>query len=165
MNYLNNYLNKLLSLNNKEIHKNFIYIGEGIARKVYIINDKYVLKLAKGLDGYYQNNVENYVYNNVERDLLKYFCPIVAFSPRIIIMRRATPLSEIFHNKKINIAYLRKDKNVIEDLKYLVNNFYLYSSDIFSKSSWGKLDSEYVLIDYGCTSEKGDYFYRNIFGI
>ena len=165
MKCINNFLQELLLLNNKQIDKNFMYIGQGIARKVYAINDNYVLKLAKGLDGYYQNNVENHVYNNIEEDLLKYLCPIVAFSPRIIIMKRAIPLSKLSHSKKVNINSLRKDKNALSDLNYMVNKFYLYPDDIVSTGSWGKLGDKYVLVDYGCTSEKGDYFYRSLFGI
>lgn len=87
-------LHELLPLSDRQISKHFMFLGEGIARKVYAINDNYVMKVSKGIDGYFQNNVENYVYNTVEEDLLKYLCPILAFNSRILIMQRAMPLSK-----------------------------------------------------------------------
>ncbi len=156
-------LHELLPLSDRQISKHFMFLGEGIARKVYAINDNYVMKVSKGIDGYFQNNVENYVYNTVEEDLLKYLCPILAFNSRILIMQRAMPLSKKLLTKRINLNSVRKEKNALDDLTYLTRKYYLYYNDILSVSSWGQINNVNILIDYGCTNEVGDYYYGNLF--
>lgn len=153
----------LTILSDKQIENKFLYLGEGIARKVFAINDEYVVKTAKGLDGLFQNQVEYYVYRHVNSTLLSYLCPIVAFLPRILLMKRAIPLSKYNHNKRINLNNIREEKNSSADLNYLADRYYLYYNDIVSSSSWGELDNKNVLIDYGCTSTLGDRYYGRIF--
>jgi len=153
----------LTLLSDKQIAKKFSYLGEGIARKVFAIDDDYVVKVAKGVDGLFQNQVEYYVYRNVDNTLLSYLCPIVAFKPRILLMKRAVPISKYNHNKKVNLNTIREEKYSADDLNYLADNFYLYYNDIVSSSSWGKLDNKNVLIDYGCTSVSGDNYYGRLF--
>lgn len=155
----------LTHLSNKQIESEFLYLGEGIARKVFAIDDEYVIKIAKGVDGFFQNQVENYVYKNVNNTLLSYLCPIVAFHPRIILMKRAKPLSKFNHNKRINLNTIREEKNSATDLSYLADRYYLYYNDIISSSSWGELNKKNVLIDYGCTSVTGDRYYGRLFHI
>jgi hypothetical protein len=157
--------NDILSLSDRQIKNKFLFLGEGIARKVYAINDDYVIKVAKGLDGYYQNQVEYYVYKNVDKYLLTFLCPIVAFTPRIVIMRRAKPLSKYKQRSKINFNNIRKEKDAGDALSYLSDRYYLYYNDIVCSTSWGKLNDTNVLIDYGCTNEYGDRYYSKLFHI
>ncbi|WP_125153001.1 hypothetical protein [Clostridium rectalis] len=159
------FLKEIYSLSNKSISKRYKYLGEGISRKVYALNDKYVIKVAKGAEGHYQNMVENYVYNHVDRKLKKYLCPIIYFKPRFIIMRRAEPIADSLNKHKVKIEKLRKEKNAIEDIENLTNKFLLLREDIYSITSWGKIQDEYVLIDYGCTSYTGDFIYDIIFDL
>lgn len=152
----------ILFLTDSQIKRKYLYLGEGIARKVYAINDNYVIKVAKGLDGYFQNKVENYIFETVDSNLLKYLCPIVAYTPRIIMMKRAEPLSNSKKNR-INLSTIRKEKDSAFDLNYLANKYYLYYNDVLSASSWGNYKGDNVLIDYGCANEKGDRYYGRLF--
>lgn len=164
--FMNNdidWLRKLCDLNENEICKRYKYMGEGISRKVFAIDENYVIKIAKDQDGYYQNKVEQYVYTNVSEHLRKYLCPLILFTPKSIIMKRAVPLSEIFKDKTINIKTIRQEKTTRRDLNYLAKKYYLYYSDIIDTSSWGKLEDKNVLVDYGCTSEEGDFYYSLLF--
>lgn len=49
---------KLFDLDGYELSKRYKYLGEGIGRKVFAIDDKYVIKIAKNGNGYYQNKGE-----------------------------------------------------------------------------------------------------------
>lgn len=155
--------NRLYRNDKKEIRKKYKFLGEGISRKVYAINNDYVVKLAKGEDGIYQNKIEYYVYSNSGDYLRKYLCPIVWFKPEMLIMRRAEPLSEYIKSRFLSLDSLRPEKNAVSDINLLTNKFLLDYEDIISTSSWGKLENTNVLIDYGCTSRIGDNFYDFLF--
>lgn len=154
----------IFRLSDREISHRYKYLGEGISRRVYSLNDDYVIKLAKGAEGHYQNKVENYVFTHVDQNTLKYLCPIVWFNPRMIIMRKAVPLSKIIKDKHINLATIRPEYTAADDLRALAFNFFLYYRDILATSSWGQLNDTNLLIDYGCTSRIGDIFYDMVFG-
>lgn len=143
----------------KKIKKDFKYLGQGISRKVYAINDDYVIKVAKGHDGLYQNKVEYYIFTHASKNLKKYLCPIIWFKPRMLVMKRALPLSQITNSKTIDLKSIRAEENAFEELTELYENFLLLYEDIISTSSWGILNEEKVLIDYGCTNDLGDFFY------
>lgn len=153
----------ICSLSNKEIAEKFTFLGEGISRKVYSINENYVVKVAKIDDGSYQNKVENHVYTHASNHLLKYLCPIVYFQPDRIIMRRAIPLYNLIKKKYIDLRTIRPEKEAYDDLTKLTSNFMLDAEDIISSSSWGIYNNQNMLIDYGCTSYVGDAFYTLLY--
>lgn len=140
-------------MNSREIDKNFEYIGEGISRVVYGIDDNYVIKLAKGFDGRYQSNVEKYIYTNVNNYFRDYLCPIVWFKPGMTVMMRALPLKNNIHHNRVNLSKVIKDRDCKNDLKLLSNTFGLLYGDIEARSSWGVLNGIPVLVDYGCTKK------------
>ena len=156
-------LKRICSLSNKEIARNFTFLGEGISRMVYSINENYVVKVAKIDDGSYQNKVENLVYTHASRHLLKYLCPIVYFQPDRIIMRKAIPLSSVIKKKYIDLRIIRPEKQAYYDLTKLTKDFILDAEDIISTSSWGIYNNQNVLIDYGCTSYAGDAYYSLLY--
>ena len=153
------FFKNICSHSDKEIAMKYAFLGEGISRKVYSINDDYVIKVAKVNDGRYQNRVENYVYTHAPKNMVKYLCPIVWFEPDRIIMRKAIPLSSLIKDKYINLKKIRPESESYADLSKLTNDFILFAEDIISTSSWGILNNKNVLIDYGCTSHLGDAFY------
>jgi len=154
---------KIYSLSDKKITKKYKYLGEGISRQVYAIDENYVVKISKNRDGIYQNRIENYVYNNVDKDLKKYLCPIVCFNPNRIIMRRAIPIYKRGENKWIDLQKIRPEESSYNDLNKLAAKFMLEYEDVISATSWGVYNNENVLIDYGCTSYFGDYVYSILF--
>lgn len=138
---------------------NFEFLGEGISRKVYALDDNYVLKVAKDEEGIYQNKVEHYVYTHINFKLKKYLASIACFKPNLLIMERAKPLSSTFNDEFINVFNFNKDDNFFKDLCYLADKYYLFYEDLISPSSWGIINDKNVLIDYGCTSYFGDMYY------
>jgi hypothetical protein len=159
----NKIFKNICKMRNKEIAKRYSFLGEGICREVYAIDEDYVVKVAKKDDGCYQNRVENYVYTHASKDLLKYLCPIVWFQPDRIIMRRAIPLSTLITDKYIDPKTIRPEKEAYDDLNKFTQKFILYPEDIISTSSWGVYNNENVLIDYGCTTYLGDAFYTLLY--
>lgn len=137
----------------------FNFLGEGISRKVYALDNKYVIKVPKNKDGIYQNKVEHYVYTHIDYKLKKYLCPIACFKPNLMIMERAVPICHSAKEKYINVFNFYKDPNFFKNLCTLADKYYLFYEDLISTSSWGIIDDKYVLIDYGCTSPFGDVFY------
>lgn len=160
MSSFNNAFNRIYSMNLSEIKKRFTFLGEGISRSVYAINNDYVIKIAKGREGLYQNRVEKYVYTHANKTLKAYLCPILWHKPGMIVMPRAIPLSQITNSEFVDLKSIRSEQNAYRDLLYLSKKFYLFFEDIESTSSWGLLNNIPVLIDYGCTSEEGDWFYQ-----
>lgn len=159
-------INTIRQLNNtslRKFKKDYEFLGEGIARMVFSLNDQFVIKVAKNEDGYHQNFVERFVYSNCPMNIKKYLCPIVYSNSRIIIMAKAVPYNKILKKHAIiDPTKLRNEKFVLEDLKYLINEFHLYEEDIFSSRSWGVINGTFYLIDFGCTSDYGDMFYDNL---
>lgn len=161
MNNLNfeEYHNKL-SMN--YFKKNLIFLGEGISRLTFAINDYLVLKVAKGYDGLMQNFIENYVYKVCNNDLKKYLCPVIFCNNKYLIMLRASPYINIYNKKFINISDLRDEKYAESDLLLLANTFDLFKNDLKKASSWGMLNDEYYLIDYGCNNPESDETYKSL---
>lgn len=144
----------------KDFKKNYTLLGEGLARKVFALNDNLVVKVAKGEEGYYQNFVENYVYTNCSTTERKYLCPIKYYSKKLIIMPRAMPYINLPRRKIVDFSILRDELTAEDDILHLGNTFMLFIEDLYSPTSWGFLNDDYYLIDYGCTSYEGDYFYN-----
>lgn len=158
-----NYYQYLESLGDKEIRKRYKFLGEGISRRVYDLDNGLVLKLAKGREGHYQNRVEYYIYNTASKEQKKYLCPILYYSPRIVIMKKAAPLTDSKSRKFLDLKAVRNEQEVEAEINALAEEFYLYYEDIIAVNSWGNLDGVNVLIDYGCTSEVGDIYYQMLF--
>lgn len=154
---------ELYNMKEEDFYAKFQFLGEGISRKVFALNEEYVLKLAKDKEGYYQNKIEQHVYSYAPTKLKKYLCPIVCYKPRLLIMKRAIPLTKTIKEKYIYLKNMRNEPDVFKDLNYLADRFYLYYEDLICTSSWGILGNENVLIDYGCTSCKGDFYYELYF--
>lgn len=144
---------KIYNMSHDDIQYNYKYLGEGISRVVYAIDNNFVAKIAKGIEGRYQNNVEKYVFLNVTEYYKKYLSPIIWFRDEMLVMRRAIPLSKYTRRKNINCKKLFPNGNLDRDLKALTIEFDLLHEDLVSVSSWGLIDDVPKLIDYGCTNK------------
>lgn len=159
INDLNILIKYLDTLSIKDYKKNFTFLGEGIARKVFALNKNLVVKVAKDEDGLHQNFVESYIYNNAPLNLKRYLCPVLIYKKNFLIMPRAEKLLNIRRASFVNLDELRDENTVYEDIANLSEKFLLFKEDLYVHSSWGFLNDNYYLIDYGCTSEKGDLYY------
>lgn len=147
------------TLSMKDFKKNFTFLGEGIARKVFALNNYLVVKVAKDEDGLHQNFVESYIYSNAPVNLKRYLCPVLIYKRKFLIMPRAKTHLNIKRKSFVNLNELRDENTVEKDIAELGDNFLLFKEDLYVHSSWGFINDNYYLIDYGCTSEKGDIYY------
>ncbi|MGU8500732.1 hypothetical protein ACV3OI_04065 [Clostridium perfringens] len=155
-----NILIKYLSnLPMKEYKKKFTFLGEGIARKVFALNKNLVVKVAKGEDGLHQNFVESYIFKNAPYNLKKYLCPVLLYNKRILIMPRAEVFPDIRRKTFVDLKKLREESSIEEDIYTLGEKYFLFKEDLYVHSSWGIINDNYYLIDYGCTSCEGDLYY------
>lgn len=144
--------NRIYNMEIYEIKNRFPFIGEGISRAVYAINNDYIFKIAKDLDGDYQCKVEHYIYKHARRRLKSYLCPVIWYRKGMIVMPRAIPMSSIINEPYIDISKVRRNRDSYRELIELSERYDLFFEDIVSTSSWGLLNNIPVLIDYGCTN-------------
>ncbi|MGU8120251.1 hypothetical protein ACV3U9_01920 [Clostridium perfringens] len=155
-----NILMKYLSnLPMKEYKKKFTFLGEGIARKVFALNKNLVVKVAKDEDGLHQNFVESYIFKNAPYNLKRYLCPVLLYNKRILIMPRAEVFPNIRRKTFVDLKKLREESSIEEDIYTLGEKYFLFKEDLYVHSSWGIINDNYYLIDYGCTSCEGDLYY------
>lgn len=143
-------------------NKKFSLIGKGSARMVYLIGDKYVLKLAKNKKGIFQNKKEIEIqeskkYNDIISNIIEY-----DENGYYIISEKADKLTEeIFEDltklqSESFFYYLRfdkkqdgKNKKFYDKVNSLIKEFKLDRFDITDLSSQGVINNKPVIIDYG----------------
>lgn len=151
---------KVYSMGPAEASSRFAFLGQGISREVYAINDFYAVKFAKNMDGIYQCKVENYVYKHADGHLKRYLSPILCYKKGMIIMRRALPMTQVYGVREdasvFDMVNFRgdseKNHGLYKKFRNFSRHFNLYFSDIVSPGSWGYIDGFPYLIDYGCTN-------------
>lgn len=171
------YLNEqVLSTNDidnfKQLHKfsdrmkyadeNYKLLNKGTGRYVYDINNEYVLKLAKNNKGIEQNKTEiniskNGKYNDITANVVEF-----DNNGLYLIQQKAYRLTEQGFKDITGLQlqgflyYLRHDKEWDgENVKFynkvnsLVNEFELDRFDIANENSWGIINNNVVVVDYG----------------
>ena len=135
------------------------YIGAGSARKVYDLNNGFVLKIARNIMGIAQNEAEFLIFNESKLDLLArvYF---VSDDYKYLIMKKAKSIK----NEKEFLNYFnienKKDIKNKESIKEIHDKYNLVWADLYKFTSWGIVNNRYVLIDYGYTKEIYNKYYK-----
>lgn len=134
------------------------YIGKGSGRIVFDMRNGYVVKLAKNRAGIEQNKVEYNISNNDNSNI---FAKVLYASDNYnyIIMRKA--------EKIYNMSYVRMYFNVKNEreffnlypLQKIKNKYNLILGDLNRESSWGIIDNQVVIIDYGFTKKVKEQYY------
>ena len=137
------------------------YIGAGSARKVYDLNNGFVIKIARNIKGIAQNEAEFLISNDDESSL---FAKVYFLSDdyKYLIMEKANGIKsekELLNYFKIqNKKHLKSN----EDIKEVHDKYNLVWADLYKFTSWGKIKDKLVLIDYGYTKEIYNKFYKKI---
>ena len=134
------------------------YLGEGSSRKVYDLNNGYVVKIAKNMAGVEQNRI---VYKISEEDNSEILARVVQASKRynFIIMRKAKKVRNIYDIWDYFNVKNRMEFFNLPELKKLKSNYNLLLNDLNKKSSWGIIDGKPVIIDYGFTKRIKERYY------
>ena len=128
------------------------YIGAGSSRRVYDLNNGFVIKIARNIKGIAQNEVEYLISGEDSSDILAkvYF---VSEDYRYLIMEKAN----LFNSQDEFLRYFNiGDKKEISNnklIKAIHDKYNLVWADLYKFTSWGKIKNRYVLIDYGYTLE------------
>ena len=126
------------------------YIGGGSSREVYDLNNGYVVKVAKNRAGIEQNKTEYRIYS---KDNTGIFAKIVQVSDNYeyVVMKKARKVKRIEEVwKYFNVSNKMEFYNVGE-IERLRNKYNLILADINRVSSWGIINGNLVIIDYGFT--------------
>jgi len=125
-------------------------IGLGSSRKVYDLNDGYVIKVAKDIRGIYQNQTENKIYLSLKSN---FFAKVVAVSEdsRCLIMPKANNIKSIDSVCKYYNVRSFKSLTMLDHFNDDINDNNLSKNDLIRPSSWGFIGDVPLLIDYGLT--------------
>lgn len=147
---------------NKIKNGEYRLIGFGSCRRVFNMNNGYVVKLAKDIRGVEQNKTEYGIYKN-SKSLFFAEIPYISEDNRLLVMARAKRIRKMrtvyFYYKVNNINSLLKVNNLYEDLK----NNDLGTGDLRRASSWGFINGAPVIIDYGLTHNLFKKYYGGNF--
>ena len=146
-------------------------LGSGTSRDVYSINKKYVIKVAKNDLGYHQNYSESCTYEEYKN--LELFAEIIKASNTYlwVIQDKAKPLLE--NNDKylqivnlINQLELNNPVNVEDTFLVTLQDFIIkynwkFLSDFKKADSFGFINDNLRIIDYGVNNEVFDKFLKH----
>lgn len=167
-------LQDLLSISNEREFRDtcnnyLMHIGRGYSRDVYRLNSKQVIKVAKNDLGYTQNASECDTYNtygglglfneitNSAKSYLWVIQPLaIPLENTDIEFQQIANLVQHIENSKeysTNSVFLKK----VYD--FLIETEWKYLRDICKADSWGRVNNELRIIDYGMNNEAfEDYF-------
>lgn len=134
------------------------YLGEGSSRKVFDLNNGYVVKIAKNMAGVEQNRIEYMISEDDNSNLL---AKVVQASNNydFIIMRRARKVKDILDVWDYFNVTSKNEFLDLPELKRLKIKYNLLLNDLNKKTSWGTISGRPVIIDYGFTKRVRERYY------
>ena len=168
-------LQDLLSIKSERVFKdtckdNLRLLGSGVGRDVYKLNDKQVIKVARCDMGYSQNASEVDTFNAYKG--LELFNEITNSAKCYlwVIQPLATPLRaddtrfkqivDVVEHIKYSKEYSGSDALMNKLYAFLVETEWKYLQDVAKHDSWGIVNGELKMIDYGMNNEA----YKEYFG-
>ena len=134
------------------------YIGSGSGRKVFDLENGYVIKVAKNMAGVAQNKVEYQISFNDNSNL---FAEVIEVSRdfKFLIMKKADRINNFSHVLKyFNVSNSREFVR-LKEMQTIKWKYDLLLVDLCRKSSWGIIDGIPVIIDYGFTRQVRRKYY------
>lgn len=125
-------------------------LGAGSGRRVYDLHNQMVLKAAKNVKGYAQNQVEYIISEMDESDL---FAEIFYISKdnRFLVMQKAEPIKDFSFVRTYFQVNTNRELFQLNNLSYIPHKYNLLISDLCRPANWGTIDGRPVIIDYGFT--------------
>jgi len=151
--------------------ENFKFLNKGTGRYVYVINNEYVLKLANNNKGIEQNKTEINIsesgkYNDIIASVIEY-----DKNGLYLIQQKA---NEITEQEFTNITGLKvqgflsynknwesKNPKFYNKVNSLIEEFDLDRFDISTINSWGTINGNLVIVDYGLNINTSIKLYGN----
>ena len=128
------------------------YIGSGSCRKVYDLDNGYVVKVAKNKAEY---TISLHDYSNLFARVIQ-----VSNDFKFLIMEKAEKINDISYVwDYFNVSNKRELFN-IDELQKIKKDYNLILGDFGKKSSWGTINGRPVIIDYGFTISVRKKYYN-----
>ena len=134
------------------------YIGEGSGRRVYDLDNGYVVKVAKNPRGIAQNKVE---YDIASKSNTHIFSRVLTVSEdfKYIIMERAERIRNIYYVMNYYKVKNTRELYHLKELQDISENYNLVLKDLGRASNWGQINNRPVIVDYGFTREVRRKYY------
>lgn len=157
----------------KYADENFKMIGKGTGRYVYDINNIFVLKLAKNNKGIEQNKTEINIsksgkYNDIIANIVEY-----DDNGLYLIQQKAYRITEqnfkditglqfqgFLYYLRHNIKWDGSNLTFYNKVNSLINTFQLDRFDIANENSWGIINDNVVIVDYGLDMDTARKLYN-----
>lgn len=125
-------------------------LGTGSGRIAYDLLDGTVLKVARNIKGYAQNQVEYIISEMDESDL---FAKVLFLSKDnyYLIMEKAEPVTDFALVRSYFHVNTNRELFQLNNLNYIPHKYNLLISDLCRPVNWGMLNGRPVIIDYGFT--------------
>ena len=125
-------------------------LGAGSGRRVYDLQNGSVLKVAKNVKGYAQNQIEYIISEMDESDL---FAKVLFLSQdnHYLIMEKAEPVTDFSLVRNYFHVQTNRELFQLSNLNYSPHKYNLLLSDLCRPVNWGILRGCPVIIDYGFT--------------
>lgn len=135
-------------------------LGYGSARRVFDLNNGYVVKVAINRKGIAQNRVEYKISAEYENAII---ARVISISEdyRYLIMEKAERLRSFSYVLQYYNAYNLNEILNREPIMLLLKQYHVLSNDLRRISSWGKINDKPVIIDYGFTKEVRSRYYSH----
>lgn len=137
---------------------NYKRIGSGSGRRVYDLENGYVIKVAKNRKGIAQNEVEFHIASTDSTNL---FAKVTHVSEdyMLLIMEKAERTNNFYDIWSYFRVRSNRELFQIEEFQYIFHQYNLLSVDLRKLANWGMIGNRPVIIDYGFTrSVKRKYY-------
>lgn len=136
-------------------------LGSGSGRRVYDLQNGTVLKTAKNVRGYAQNQIE---YIISEMDDSEQFAKVLYISKDnlYLIMEKAEPIYDFSQVRNYFGVNTNRELFQLSNLSYIPHKYNLLISDLCRPVNWGLIDDRPVIIDYGFTGRIRRKYYSLI---
>lgn len=129
---------------------NYKRIGSGSGRRVYDLENGYVIKVAKNRKGIAQNEVE-YQIAMTERTHLFAKVTHVTEDYMLLIMEKAERLNSFYDIWRYFDVRSYRELFYMEEFQYIFQQYNLLPVDLRKIANWGIVNNRPVIIDYGFT--------------
>lgn len=138
---------------------NYKCIGSGSGRRVYDLENGYVIKVAKNRKGIAQNEAE---YEIALENRSNIFARITHVSEdfMLLIMEKAERIYQFSY--VLNYFNVRGNRELfqIDEFRSILNRYNLLPIDLCTRVNWGIINNCPVIIDYGFTRHvKRKYYF------
>lgn len=134
------------------------YISEGSGRRVYDLDNGYVVKIAKNPRGIAQNKVEFDIASNSNAAI---FSRVLTVSDdyKYLIMERAERIRSIYYVMNYYKVKNTRELYHLKELQDISRDYNLILKDLARASNWGQINNRPVIVDYGFTREVRKKYY------